>query len=235
MKTGIYALYWEKPSLVYIGLSQDIESRFTEHLYKMRNNTHTNYKVQDTYKKYGNPELVILEICTYSQLNTKEIEWTKEFDSINAGLNIIEAGRVGWGVNSNASKYTKMQILKVFSLLYRTNQTAKSISNRAGVTESCVCDISNGSTHLWLQEKYPEKWKLATRSRQGLRHLNIIKAVVISPSGEEIPVRWSRDLFNHPLLCTKNYESTRPSINKLLDGRLKSYLGFKLKNNASLV
>lgn len=230
MKTGIYALYWEDPSLVYIGLSQDIESRFAEHLYKMRKNTHTNYKVQGTYKKYGIPKLVVLDICSYSQLNKKEIEWTEEFDSVNIGLNIIEAGRVGWGVNSNASKYTKMQILKVFSLLYRTNQTAKYISDRAKVTVPCVRDISRGSVHMWLQEKYPEKWKLATRPRQGLCHLNLIKATVISPSGEELIIRGSRDLFNHPVLSAKNYESTRPSINKLLDGRLKSYLGFTLKN-----
>ena len=229
MTTGIYALYWEEQDLVYIGQSQGIESRYKEHLYKMKSNRHTNYKVQDSYNKYGEPELTILEKCIIEQLNELEIYYAKEFDSINKGLNIVEAGLVGWGVNSNASKYTKRQILKVFSLLYKTNLSVKTIANRCLVRNNLVQDICRGHNHKWLAEKYPDKYILATRPRTSMRFNRGVKAVVIDPNGLELQVLSSRCVYTHPLLKHKNYESTRPSINKLLDGRLKSYLGFTLK------
>lgn len=49
MNSGIYALYWWEQDLVYIGLSQNLSSRKLEHLNKLKNNRHTNYKVQNTY------------------------------------------------------------------------------------------------------------------------------------------------------------------------------------------
>lgn len=60
MTIGIYSLYWEEQDLIYIGQSQNIERRFTEHLYKLKNNTHTNYKVQKAYITYGLPSTNIL-------------------------------------------------------------------------------------------------------------------------------------------------------------------------------
>lgn len=169
MTTGIYALYWQEQDLVYIGQSQNIEARFKEHLNKMGKGTHTNYKVQDSYNLYGKPELVILEEANLDRLNDLEILWTKEFDSINNGLNIIEAGQVGWGVNSNASKYTKRQVLKVFSLLYRTELSHREISIRCNVPISLSADIKNIKTHLWLRQMYPQQYaKMLVRDANGI-------------------------------------------------------------------
>lgn len=55
MTIGIYALYWEEQDLVYVGQSQDIARRFTEHKRKLKNTSHTNYKVQAAYNLYGIP------------------------------------------------------------------------------------------------------------------------------------------------------------------------------------
>lgn len=158
MTTGIYALYWQEQDLVYIGQSQNIENRYKEHLYKMSKGTHTNYKVQNSYNLYGEPRLIILEECLLEECNKQEILWTNEFDSINNGLNIVEAGLVGWGVNSNASKYTKWQILKVFSLLYRTEFSHKEIAEKCKVSVSLSADIKNEKTHLWLKIAYPKQY-----------------------------------------------------------------------------
>ena len=117
MTTGIYSLYWEKQDLVYIGLSQNIERRFKDHLNTLKNNKHTNYKVQNTFNNYGEPKLIIIEECIIEELNDKEIFWTKEFNSINNGLNIIEAGQAGFGTNSSNSKYSKEQIIEALDLL----------------------------------------------------------------------------------------------------------------------
>lgn len=190
MTTGIYSLYWEEQDLIYIGQSQNIENRFKEHLYKLKNNKHTNYKVQNAYDLYGVPILNILEICSIEQLNNLEVFYTDEFNSINEGLNIVEAGQVGWGTNSNNSKYSKIQILKVFSLLLNTSYTVKVISNRVKVHKELVTDISLGNSHLWLQEVFPLKYLDMKIHRKNLRgsnpRLGIItprKASFRSPQG----------------------------------------------------
>lgn len=228
MAIGIYALYWQEHDLVYIGQSQNIEARFKEHLNKMSKNIHTNYKVQNSYNLYGKPELVILEEANLDKLNDLEILWTKEFDSINNGLNIIEAGQVGWGVNSNASKYTKRQILKVFSLLYRTDLPFTAIARKCGVSESLPNDIAKGRTHKWLKEVYPDKWAKASKSRECSRYKSLPGKTVMDPMGNIIKVRYSADLLDHPLLVGKKRDSTKASIVKLLNGTLSSYLGFRL-------
>lgn len=158
MTIGIYALFWEEQDLVYVGQSQNIESRFREHISNLRKGTHTNYKVQEAFNKFKEPILVILEESSVDNLNDLEIYYTSEFDSINTGLNIIEAGKVGWGTNSNASVYSRLQILKVFSLLYKTTLTYPQISKRTKVSESSVADIRSSKSHLWLSEVYPTEY-----------------------------------------------------------------------------
>jgi group I intron endonuclease len=171
---GIYALYWEVSSMVYIGQSQQINRRFSEHIAMLKAGKHTNYKVTEQYSLYGLPELIILETCDVSKLNELEIAWTREFNSIEEGLNIVEAGNVGYGSNSNASKYSKLQILKVFRALYSGSIliTYKNISLNLGVNESLVADISRGSSHNWLQHKYPFLYRKML-SNKGLRLISI--------------------------------------------------------------
>lgn len=161
MTTGIYALYWDEQDLIYIGQSVNIEKRYREHLRTLIEGTHSNYKVQSTFNLKGRPSLHILERCASSSLNDLEILWTEEFDSINNGLNIVEAGQSGYGTNSNNSKYTKLQILKVFRHLYLQSYkhlTSKDISIRTSVGLSMVEHIKIQHRHVWLKEEYPYQY-----------------------------------------------------------------------------
>ncbi len=229
MTIGIYALYWEEQDLVYIGQSQNIENRFKEHLRKMTKGSHTNYKVQNTYNLYGEPRLIILEECLLEECNKQEILWTNEFDSINNGLNIVEAGLVGWGVNSNASKYTKWQILKVFSLLAnKQDYTQLDISNRTGVAVSTIRDIAGNKTHLWLNDLRPSYRTLillreplkATIGRiqnkcitfvspEGIEHKNIIDISVFARSIEITGVLEDSKIRGFARLADKSRKSYR--------------------------
>ena len=157
---GIYALWFEEPAMVYVGQSQNIQKRYKKHLTTLKGDNHSNYKVQGYYNKYGVPDLVILELCKLDQLNNLEIVWTEEFDSISKGLNIIEAGGHGYGVNSPTSKYTRRQVLRVFSLLYKTKYSYPVIAKYTKTSESLVSGISNNRNHLWLKETYPTKYDL---------------------------------------------------------------------------
>ena len=164
--TGIYALFWPSSGMVYIGQSQTIDKRFKEHLRTLTKKSHANPKMQYQYEKYGNPELVILEICGVDELYEKEVFWTKEFDSLYSGLNIVEPGPSGWGVHSSQSKYSKIQVLKVFSLLTKTNLANIDISKKLNVSLKLVESIRNGYSHTWLKMAYPDSYaKLSNKTK----------------------------------------------------------------------
>ncbi len=229
MTVGIYALYWEEQDLIYIGQSQNIEARYREHLYKMKNTKHTNYKVQNTFDLYGEPILQILQECSIENCNELEIYYTREFDSINNGLNIIEAGLVGWGVNSNASKYTKWQILKAFSLLYRTKLSTRDIAKRCKVNIGVVHGIQSGTTHIWLKAKYAEKFNLIKDRLQTVFLNRSYKASihsgkevkVINPKGEIVTIQGSLSLF------ARNNNLTKSHFCKVVAGELSQHKGWK--------
>ena len=164
--TGIYALFWPTTSMVYVGQSQTINKRFREHISTLNRKTHANPKIQYHYDTYGIPELVILEICEIPELYEKEKYWTDEFDSMNYGLNIVEPGPSGWGVNSSQSKYSKIQILKVFSLLTTTSLANIDIAKKVNVNLRLVEAIRNGYSHTWLKEAYPDRYiKLSNKTK----------------------------------------------------------------------
>lgn len=180
MTVGIYALFWEDPGLVYVGQSRNIEKRYKDHLKTMESGKHANYKIISAYKQYGYPELVILEICDTKSLYDLEISWTNEFNSLKDGLNIIEPGPTGWGVNSSRSKYTLIQVLKTFSLLSRTNLASIDIAKKLGVSLRLVECIKGGYSHTWLKEQYPDRYiamqsKPIVKNTVGRKAGNVIK------------------------------------------------------------
>lgn len=234
MTIGIYSLYWEEQDLIYIGLSINIEARFKEHEGSMRRNTHSNYKVQNAYTLYGLPIFNILEECSVDELPSKEIFWTKEFDSLNPlhGLNIIEAGGSGgFGTNASFSKYSRYKILKVFSLLYTGAYTYKQIQERCKVPNHLISNIKTGSSHLWLKTSYPEKYLLMVnnpvhpKTYQGIHGGSI---VVISPEGDQYTISNIKDFCLSIDLKGTSLNSGMVGFSKLLSECRRTYKGWRL-------
>lgn len=227
---GIYALWWEVEDLIYVGQSSSISRRYTEHLYKMKHGIHTNYKIQELYTSTGRiPELIVLEYCSIEQLNTLEIDWTKELNTIYEGLNIVEAGSAGYGVLSNNSKYSLFQILKVFSMLYKTNSSYSTIANRAKVDKHLVYDIRKGNSHTWLQEVYTDKYALmlTNRDKQYISSRNYPD--LVSPTGVEYRcIERLSDIYNNDPVLSMNIPAARNGFYKLKAGLKSSYKGWKL-------
>lgn len=232
---GIYALYWEQDPRVYIGQSVNIERRYKEHLSMLKTNNHTNYKVATQYEQFGIPSLFIIETCSIPELNEKEIFWTKEFNSIVSGLNIIEAGTVGFGPYSNASKYTKIQILKVFSMLCRGYNNVDIVS-RLNVNKSLVSDIRNGNSHTWLKEIYPTQYlemqfqvPKETRRNTVVNKLGAIPCIV-SPEGVIYEVPNVREFCRNTgeAIFGLPERTLNVSIARLIAGKRKQYKGWKL-------
>ena len=237
MTIGIYALYWENQDKVYIGLSQNIESRWVEHSYLMCNNLHTNYKIQTHYSTYGLPSFHILEVCKLSELNSREVYWTQEFNALDSkiGLCIVGPGDSARGTSSRNSKYSRRCVLKVFSMMYKTLYTYKEIATRLGVSKSLVADIACKVSHLWLLEEYPRQYERMTLNRS-IRASNRSRSetkntkypIIVSPDRVEYLVVSLIDF------CTEHFKDkdikvSTAGIGRVLNYTRKTYLGWKLK------
>lgn len=189
MNSGIYALYWWEQDLVYVGLTSCLSRRYTEHLYQLRRGTHSNYKVQNAYNSFGTPEFIVLEHTQPEQLHLKEIEWCEELDALGKnGLCIVEPGIVGSGVLSNNSKYQKLQILKVFSLLCKNNLSISLIAKRTSVSESTIKAIQVGRQHTWLRGQYTDKYDSMVLNTKQCEKTKIYKECItykiVKPDGQ---------------------------------------------------
>ncbi len=233
MTIGIYSLYWEEPDLIYIGLSENIERRFKEHLQKLCGNKHYNYKVQNAYNKYSEPTYTILEECSTALLSSLEIAWCKEFKGIGL-LNIAEPGVIQSSPFSRHKKYSKIQILKVFSMLYRDSYTSAQIHDRTKVSLSTINGIAFGTKHTWLKEEYPEKYTLLL-NRVPLKHRTktnkrtiVSKGFILTPAYESIEIFNLKDFCMSQDILNQDLENSAKGISKLLANpcKLKSYKGF---------
>jgi hypothetical protein len=71
-RSGIYVIKSTKH--FYIGLSSNLLIRKVQHFSKLRNNVHTNIKLQRIYNKGYKLEFEVLEECLVDLLNENEIK-----------------------------------------------------------------------------------------------------------------------------------------------------------------
>lgn len=101
--TGIYSIINNQNQKRYIGQSVEIEERIKRHFRELRKGIHHNKHLQSSFDKYGEDvfSFEILEECEEEELNSKEVQWIKQFDSYNSGYNetIGGDGVRGWKAN----------------------------------------------------------------------------------------------------------------------------------------
>ena len=89
--SGIYKIGFLGTSKVYIGSSVNINSRLYNHLRKLRNNTHSNMKLQEYYNK--SKDTIYTEVvieCSENKLTFEEARLINENDSYNNGFNLTK-------------------------------------------------------------------------------------------------------------------------------------------------
>lgn len=156
---GIYLLNFDNNESIYIGQSQDVESRYKRHVREMQQNKHYNYRVQSAYNNFGIPSLLILDQCSPIDLTDREMYWIDEFNSCKQGLNLRDKDESALrGPEANSAKYTREQILKVFELLTTENISRKDIEIATGVPVGNINSIARGASHLWLKEEFPSQY-----------------------------------------------------------------------------
>lgn len=140
---GIYTIKNKLDGKMYIGQSVNINKRKAYHLWMLRSGNHFNPKLQNAFNKYSeeNFEFKVLELCKFDEINNKEIQFIKKYNSIEEGYNICEGGNGSLG--RILSDETKRKIAKA--------NIGRIQSKEAGVRKSVVGKI------LWSNIKYREK------------------------------------------------------------------------------
>ena len=110
---GIYKITKKENGKAYIGQSNNIERRFSQHCYKGEK---ARIPLDIAIKKYGKDAFTfeILEECTPEQLNERESYWIKYYDTVNNGYNCSEGGdQQSTGENNGRAKLTEQDIIKI--------------------------------------------------------------------------------------------------------------------------
>jgi len=94
-KSYIYKIKNNINNKIYVGCTtKPIEQRFVEHIQRSKNNKFNKTKLYYSFKKYGieNFSIELIEECDEKLMFIREIEYIKEFNSYNNGLNSTEGG-----------------------------------------------------------------------------------------------------------------------------------------------
>ena len=226
MVSGIYLLRFNT-NIVYVGQSRDIDRRFSVHCLKLRTGTHTNYKMAAAYTNYGLPALEVILECPEYELDINEIQAIEIYDSINNGLNIAPGGGdfpILEGEKNAFSKYSDADILLLAEYIYdNLSLPLKVVSNNLNIHYSTVKNVSNGTSHKWLVNIIPDKYK-AIISNKGKRAINTsanrnVNYRVQSPTGEIYSV-------NNITAFARQYSLNAGALGEVLRGNTAQHKGW---------
>ena len=227
---GIYIIYFSDPQKCYIGQSVNVETRLRKHREMLLAANHYNYKLQQEYNILGIlPSMDLLEECKPSELNSLEVAYIKEFDSVNSGFNILSGGSVPIGYESSRSKYTREELLSAFLLLANDTLTNKDIVNITELPSHVIECIAYNRRHKWLSEEFPEVREkiniiINNNTRSALCNdynaRNGIVYSVISPTGEE-------HTFSNIARFADSKGLNRSHLNQVILGKEKQHKGWR--------
>jgi hypothetical protein len=231
MTIGIYRLCFANTNKTYVGQSTDIYLRYKTHRTSLATG-HSTKKLQEAYNLYGMPDLEILVECEVNELNKYEAEAIEIFNSVEQGFNTIDGhthrSQLKGELAGNA-KYTNDEVEEVFMYLIDNKLSHKEIEEITGMSRGAIADISMGSTHLWLKDKfpldYPKLIVLKGTQRKISKNFGSIIASkypkVISPDGIIYEVNSLRGF------C-REYNLNHGSLGEVLRGHKSQYKGWKI-------
>lgn len=161
----------------YIGLSTNIEKRWSYHKTQYNWEREKNKSLYQAFIKYGidNFKFEVLEECSVEQLSEKEIYYINKYDTFKNGYNSTTGGENNQGESHPRHKLTELDIIDIrtrYNNLERKQDVYSLYSNRIG--ESGFHKIWNGDT--WqniLMEVYTEdnkKFHLHNTSNKGSKN-----------------------------------------------------------------
>jgi group I intron endonuclease len=122
-KPGVYKVQSKIfPKRFYIGSSNNIKARCSEHLYSLRSNSNSSKKLQEHFNKYGEKDIdfVVLELCNLSELCIKEQHY---LDNSNPYFNVHKVASHKKGQNNNSAKRIAFKDMAGLSTFIRDAKT----------------------------------------------------------------------------------------------------------------
>lgn len=142
----------------YVGQTNDINRRITEHKSNSFNKNSVNYNniIHKAIRKYGyeNFTIEILEVLedkTYDEVNEREIFWIKEKKSLISehGYNILEGGKNAW-----RSLLSKEQVQDIKNMIIKKS-SYNDIVEKYGISKAFISGINLGLYFHDDSIKYP--------------------------------------------------------------------------------
>jgi hypothetical protein len=221
VNTFIYKLIFPNTTKVYVGQSYCPEKRLSRHQQKLRDGIHHSKKLQAEYPECGIPELEILEECSVSEVDTKELAWIAKLNSFYAGYNSAIGGSgTGSGLDSTNCKYCAEDYQAILTFLAYTDMTTKEIAEELSVGQSTVLNISSQAYHTYLKDTMPKEWELMINKQR--HHPNWRSyPQVIDPLGTVHSIISARAF-------SREHKLDQSDFSKLLNGKRSSVRGWKL-------
>lgn len=228
MTCGIYKLVFEGTDKIYIGYSKNIEKRLSQHIDYLRNNR-SSKKLQQAYSTYGSPTIEIIAECPEAELKSLEIEIISIYDTYNTGLNSTIGGDGALGEqgedNHNASHSNEVYYSVLKELIHIPIKVLEEVSKTTGVSIAIVSNISNGTSHMWLKEKYPDEYStlesIRNTGRRSKYSTTGVSNILVSPEGVQVTI-------NNISEFSKQYGLLQPKVSDVLNGLRKTHKGWHL-------
>lgn len=109
--SGIYIIMNTANEKCYVGQSDNVDRRIKAHKCALRNGTHYNNYLQRSWDKYGEDsfEFALLEACSKSDLDAREMYYIKLYDAFNNGYNMNIGGSSNRGYRHTDASRQKMR------------------------------------------------------------------------------------------------------------------------------
>lgn len=213
--SGIYKIMNKIDGNIYIGSSKDVNIRKSMHFSRLKNNKHSNKKLQNAYNKYGinNFEFFVIEYCKEEDLQRLEQIWldilytsldNREFYNLTRYVDTPSRGiKRGSLSDETKRKISESQKGKIISSEHREKLRI------AGLGKS-----SNNKGNYSLTEE--QKDNIAIGGSNGKSY------TIIDQSGIEHKV------INIARFCRNNGIKDKSKLSRALSRRQKKYRNFVL-------
>ncbi len=240
MTCGIYLLKFNNTNKVYVGLSTNIEKRYSQHIQSMKTLTSSD-KLNKAYIEYGKPYLEILVECEKEELDVNEKEAIEIFNSIIDGFNSTTGGSIGHqhiGDRNGKSVFSNKLVEQAFLLLTQNNYlTYKEISSISGVSKAVITNIKNGVSHLWLKELYPLEYNnmLNIDRHKEANSISAVKRTISSKLGYTPKVIKDNIVYSITSLADfcKEFSLTGSAMSSVINGKASHHKGWRIYNGST--
>lgn len=123
---GIYKITKKENGKAYIGQSNDIQRRFSEHQTK---GVESRIPLDIAIQKYGKDAFTyeVIEECSLEELNEKEIYWIKFYNTVENGYNCSYGGnQQSVGSQNGRAKLTEEDVINI-RIAYNNHERQKEV------------------------------------------------------------------------------------------------------------